>query len=136
MVISGGVFYIFGSWAAAAASLVSGIFIDMDHLLDYFVNYGINFDFRKFYSACSEVRFKRLFLLLHSYEFLLIMWVLIYAMKLGLVWKGAAIGFTQHIVLDQLFNSRSDAKKLKYFFLYRLMKGFRRDAIRNDGKTF
>lgn len=125
-VISTGVFYFSNSWAAAIASFITGIFIDVDHFLDYFLHCGINFDIKKFYNVCIDISTRKVIIFLHSYELLALFWIIIYIFNLGFIWKGMAIGYAQHILFDQIVNSRSKIHKLGYFFVYRCKKNFER----------
>lgn len=71
---------------------------------------------------------KRVFLILHSLEFLFIFWSLIYVLKLNEYWIAAAIGFTQHMFFDILTNYVG----LKgYFLAYRMLVGFETKKIIN-----
>jgi len=124
LVISSGVLYFFNSWIAAIASFLAGVFIDLDHLLDYYLRFGVNFNVKKFYLSASSGQFKKLFILLHSYEIIAILWIMIYIMDLGIIWIAIAIGFTQHLLFDVLVNSHRKIDKLGYFLLYRIKNKF------------
>lgn len=124
LVISSGVLYFFNSWIAAIASFLAGVFIDLDHLLDYYLSFGVNFNVKKFYLSSSKGQFKKLFILLHSYEVIAILWIVIYTMDLGIIWKAIAIGFTQHLLFDLLVNSQRRIDKIGYSLLYRIKNKF------------
>ena len=125
-IISAFVGIYFKSFGCAVLSFVTGVFIDLDHLIDYFTSYKFTLRLKRIYCACARARFKRLFLVLHSYEIVLVLWIAIFAFGLSNVWKAAAIGITQHIVFDQVTNP---LKSFGYFFIYRTMKGFRIERI-------
>ena len=127
--------YFFNSWAAGIASFMTGVFIDVDHLLDYFIECGINLDVKRFFEVYEKDRYKRAILILHSHELVVGLWIAILFMDLGVVWKGAAIGLTQHILFDQFLNFQTKAHKLRYSFLYRLKKGFDRKVFIEDEKN-
>lgn len=135
-VISGGVLYYFNSWTAALASFLTGVFIDIDHILDYYVNYGINLDIRRFFDVCYSIGFRKLFLFLHSFELVAGLWFFVLLLNPGTIWTGAAIGITQHLFLDQLGNNRTGCKKFRYFLLYRLRHSFSRSAVIENEKTY
>lgn len=120
---------LFRSWGAAFASFLTGVFTDLDHLLEYFVKCGFNFDVRKFYVTCMRVKYRRLILFMHSFELLGALWILIYVLKLGDIWIGAAIGYTQHLMFDYLLNPITATSGWSYFFLYRMVRGFDRNKI-------
>lgn len=75
---------------------------------------------------------KRLFLLLHSYELIALFWLVILVFSLGNFWKAVAIGFTQHIIFDQIMNP---INIYGYFLTFRIMKGFDKRAILKEGLT-
>jgi len=126
LVISAAVYSFFKSWPAAIVSFLSGVFVDIDHLLDYYLSHGITFNVMKFYEACNQTNFSRLLLVFHSYEFIAILWFLAYVMKYEPIWTALAIGSTQHLAFDEIVNSKykPDSSKFKYFFLYRLKRRF------------
>lgn len=120
-VISACVGLYFKSAACAVVSFAAGTLIDIDHLLDYFTSHPFTVRLKDIYDACAETRLKKLYLVFHSYEMLIMLWVLIYAFSLSNTWKALAIGLTQHMIFDQLTNP---VKGMGYFFSYRLMKNF------------
>lgn len=107
-------------------SFVSGIFIDLDHVIDHYKNNGFTLKPGDVYGACLDMKFKTLYLALHSYEIVILLWIAIYCLSLSNAWKAAAIGMTQHLILDNLTNPMH---KLGYFFTYRAMKKFRKDLL-------
>jgi dolichol kinase len=125
-IISAFVWMHFRSFSCAAVSFIAGVFIDLDHLIDYYAAHRFTFSVKRIYCACVRIRFKKLYLLLHSYEIVIILWIAIYAFSLSDIWKAAAIGLTQHIIFDQITNPIS---ALGYFLTYRIMKGFKKDHI-------
>lgn len=125
-VISTFVWIHFRSFGCAALSFVSGVFIDLDHLLEYFTHYKFTFSLKRIYCACARSRFKRLYLVIHSYELVILLWIAIYAFGLSNAWKAVAIGMTQHIIFDQLTNP---LRRYGYFMTYRIAQGFRKEKI-------
>jgi hypothetical protein len=94
-------------------SLLVGVLMDLDHILDYYL------------WLVKEDR-QRLFLLLHGYE--LFPPILIAAILLG--WHplllAGALAFLAHLLTDQFSNR---ARPLTYFLTYRALKGFRLKAV-------
>lgn len=64
---------------------------------------------------------KKLYLVFHSYEMVLLLWAAVYLRLLGGIWVAIAIGLTQHLIFDQLTNGLNT---FAYFFTYRASKGF------------
>ena len=94
VIISSFVYYVFNSLPAFISSLVGGLLIDIDHLIDYYLDQGINFKVRNFFIWCHSDHWTRLTLFLHSFELVFILWGSIIVFNLGVVWVGFAIGFT------------------------------------------
>lgn len=123
------VWYFLRSAPAAAASFFSGILIDVDHFIDFYANHRFTLSLKEIYRACSDTDFKKLYLLCHSYEIVLVLWVLIALFSLGAIWKGIAIGLTQHLLLDQVTNPMTVPG---YFLIYRIVNKFKKEAVSKE----
>ncbi len=118
-------YMIFKSWYLSIACLLSGIFIDLDHLIDYFREQGWPFRIKKFFQICDEAQFNRIILFFHGWE-----WVLLF---MAIAWKsgwdplvtGVAIGFGHHILLDVIYNR---AGIRTYSIIWRWSKDFNFDT--------
>jgi hypothetical protein len=53
-------------------------------------------------------------------------WGAIWFFGLGNFWKAAAVGFTQHLIFDQMVNPIAAGG---YFFFYRMARGFSRKLL-------
>lgn len=122
------VYFGFDSFSAFISSLIGGIFIDVDHLLDYYIHRGVNFRIRHFFNWCYKNQWETLIIFFHSIEFIFIFWLIISIFNLGIFWLGLAIGVTQHLALDMLGN-RDMMNLYSYFFVFRFIKGFRKEYI-------
>jgi len=118
---------VFRSAAVFFVSLAAGILIDIDHIFDYYTQEGPTLKIKKIYSWCLENKFKSVFFYFHSVELLFLLWLSISLFKLGLLWIAIAIGLTQHLILDILFNR--NVFRYGYFLSYRIIKGFRKECI-------
>jgi dolichol kinase len=116
----------FRSFSCAITSFLVGVLIDFDHVFDYYKNHHFTLKIKDIYCACVEVNMKKLYLVLHSYELVIIFWIVIYAFSLGNIWKAAAIGLTQHMLFDQFTNPMVLPG---YFMTYRIMKGFKKESL-------
>jgi len=115
------------SWPAAAVCFLSGVFIDIDHHLDYYLDRKkFPFRFQELVDFCANQSTGKLYLIFHSYEGLAFYWFLIYYYQLGFIWIGLAVGVTQHMICDQICNP---FRPLSYFFIYRWRYGFERKYI-------
>lgn len=130
LVIGAAVYLYFKSLACGIASFLTGVFLDVDHFIDCYINYGLMFDLRNFYSYCMQTKFDRLTLLFHSYELVIILWVAIFVFTLDDIWKAVAIGVTQHIIIDHFVNTRKRGfRKRGYFLIFRLINRFKKDRL-------
>ena len=109
------------SWIIFSSSLISGVLIDIDHILDYFMAYGINIRIKQFFEVCHNLKIPRMRLIFHSWELLFLLSICVFLVGWNPWIVGTIVGFTQHIVLDQVFNKPN---KWTYFFFWRLKKGF------------
>lgn len=112
-------------------SFIAGVFVDLDHLIDYSLNHSFTTNLKFIYDACAKIDIERLYILMHSYEVMALLWILIYTFSLSIVWKAVAIGLTQHLILDQLANP---INTYGYFLAYRIINGFDTNKIINQEK--
>jgi hypothetical protein len=131
MVVSGGVYALTGSVPAAAASFISGILIDTDHVIDYWIQHPFKLDLAHFFRTCEELRLIKVRLVLHSLELILLLGFLV-VMTRSSVLLGVSIGFAQHLAFDQWYNS---VDPRTYFLLYRMGVGFKNERIFRVVKT-
>jgi hypothetical protein len=104
VLLSGSLYIIFKSWALTIASLISGILIDFDHFIDYIIKYGFHFDIKKFLNFFYGEQYKKLTLLLHAWEWLILLFLASWITNWNHWVTGILIGFGQHIMLDRLYN--------------------------------
>ena len=101
---------------SAVAATLTGIMIDLDHLVEYY---------RWFVKEDTS----RVWFVLHSYELLVPAFLAGYISGWDPVVLGVSLAFLGHLLTDQLANP---VRPLTYFFTYRAMKGFRRCQIINS----
>ncbi|MFC1624694.1 hypothetical protein ACFL28_05255 [Candidatus Omnitrophota bacterium] len=127
---AGSILYNYGHSAriGLASFLIASIFLDLDHYIDYVREHGVSLDFKKicnaFRNCCNE--FKRVTIFLHSYEVLILFWLCIFMFDLGVIWKYCAIGFTLHLLIDQIVNPMVP---LAYFLSFRIATNFETEKI-------
>jgi hypothetical protein len=118
--ISGALYAIFGSWAMAASSFITGVLIDVDHITDYVIVHGLRFDMQNFFSFFYENRLHKVTLLLHGWEWLLLVALVAWASGWNLWITGALLGWFHHMVFDRIFN-------ISTFLSYSLLWRWRRE---------
>ncbi len=101
----------------AAVSLVSGIFIDADHLIDYVFLQQPPYSIWGFFDTYSNGRLTHIFLVLHAWELIAILALVAIASNGETVATGLLIGMGHHLLLDQLANQ---PYPLGYFLTFRI----------------
>ena len=105
----------------SAAFVAAGSLLDLDHLGDYWMEYGRRFEVRHFLDAVGGKKFKRAFLFLHAWEGVLILAMLAWHSDWNPWLAGACLGWGTHLVLDQFANEPSP---WAYSLLWRLWGRF------------
>ncbi|GAB4534560.1 MAG: hypothetical protein Fur0020_01310 [Thermodesulfovibrionia bacterium] len=119
--VSGIVYYLSRSWELTTTSFLAGVFIDLDHVIDYFLHEGVRLDIKDFFRFYKEERYKRLTIMFHGWEWLILLLLLSWISDWNPVLTGVLIGFTQHLLLDKFYNvSRFGS----YSFFWRWRRGF------------
>ena len=120
--------YLFSrSLTAARACFGAGILIDIYHFFEFFYKFGFRrISLKRFFRAAENHEYDRFFLLFHSYELALILWLIaIFLIRKPWAW-GFALGFTVHIIADQIYNP---CHPLTYLLLYRIKNRFVGDRL-------
>ena len=112
--IGAGVWAATGHALAVPAATVTGVLVDADHALDYYYLY-VKKDNR------------RLFVLLHGWEYTLVAMALVVAVWYHPILLALALGHLGHLVGDQLGNH--PGHPLAYSIAYRGRLGFRRTGM-------
>jgi hypothetical protein len=112
----------------SAVCFLSGVLIDLDHLIDFYLFSGEKFSVEAFFSWCLE-RWKKITLLFHSYE-LYGMLCLAAGYFDSAVLRGVLWGAGLHLGLDQIANSRKYRLSPWFYLLgYRIAVGFKRERL-------
>ncbi|MGB2662017.1 MAG: hypothetical protein WBD04_06505 [Candidatus Omnitrophota bacterium] len=112
-----------GGWLWPALAVLGGIFIDVDHLIDYFLYYGYRFNLKDFI-AYNYMASGKIYIVFHSIELITVIWIfsLVFSWAIPL-----ASGMTLHILIDAFFSHRTTP--LFLFLIYRWRKGFSAEAV-------
>jgi len=106
----------FRSWPLTLSSLLAGILMDVDHVLDYFLECGRPFEWRRFFRASYRREYLRYFLVVHAWEWLPLFWLCAWVSGWNPWIAGLALGWAQHMTVDQILNK---GRAWAYFFLWR-----------------
>lgn len=125
--------YFSKSFYASLFCLLSGIFLDADHALEYLINHGAKeFSLKKCYEACEQTnlgrgpyRFRKVHLIFHSAEIFIILWFACWFIK-DLYLFAFTLGYSLHLFLD-LFGNK---ERLRFYFLiWRAINKFDADKV-------
>jgi len=115
-----GLYALTHSLIIAFFSLIAGIFLDLDHIIDYWREHPFKLDLAHFFATCEEYKLNKAYLFLHSAELLLPLAFFTYFTKSS-AGLGFTAGFLIHMICDQLANR---VYPCTYSFIYRWTKGF------------
>jgi len=133
-ILGGTIYALTTSKSIAISALVGGVFIDLDHIFDFFIFSGERFSIKNLFSWCDGLRWEKLTLLLHSWEIFLGLVVLAFFYPNHIL-IGSLLGGGLHLILDQIGNPyRALQRKLIpsplfYFLTYRCFVGFHKDRL-------
>ena len=75
------------SWPATLGCFLSGVLIDTDHYLEYYIfRKKFPFRYKDLLDFCLYDKSGKVYLYFHAYEYLFIFWLLIYFFGLGKIW--------------------------------------------------
>jgi hypothetical protein len=112
-----------GSLAAAFMAGTSSVLIDCDHVLDYLLCNKRWEGMSHFFASCEEGRLPRLYLALHAFEWVILLWLLV-GTGVAAAWGvGLTIGVTGHMLMDWVGN-RHIVKQSFYWLWYRAVNRF------------
>lgn len=112
---------------AGLASFLAGWLIDLDHILDYVKAHGWRANWQRINEAKHEHYSGKLYLLLHSYELLLLFFIMFKSPRKRAYRMGVTLSVLTHLLLDQKYNP--NRKPLTYFLAHRMYKKFNAQDI-------
>ncbi len=128
-VLGGGMYASSGSPVLAISAFISGVLIDLDHVVDYLFFANDKFTVRNFFTWYHKNLWDRFAVVLHSWELMFLLTVLSCLFQHPVI-IGIASGACLHMLMDQIANSRTvPLHRFFYFFAFRMSKGFQRKLI-------
>lgn len=125
-IVSAGLFAFFRSWPLTVASFLTGVLVDIDHVIDYVFRHGVQFNVKRFFRTSYERQYVHAVLIFHGWEWLGVLGFLAILSNADLWVIGLLVGYSHHLVLDQIGN-RPHA--LGYSVMWRIRHGFLFDAV-------
>ncbi|MDP8217468.1 MAG: hypothetical protein P9M03_01955 [Candidatus Theseobacter exili] len=124
-IISGFLFWFTNSFIACIAALAAGVLVDIDHLFpDYIFHLQKkreSFSLNHFFTTCEKNLLYKCYLILHAYEWIVLIWVVFAINSKNLLILGIAVGLTQHLFLDVITNP---VELRGYSIIYRALTHF------------
>lgn len=125
------------SFFAGLLCFFCGVLIDIDHLIEYLIHYGLR-PFTSFGSTLKEVyqtcggmlsregkcAVKKIYLIFHAVELVILLWV-VFAFNKNIYLFSIASGYTAHLIMDIAINPMRPSA---YFIVFRIKNSF--DALK------
>jgi len=126
------IFFLFTrSLIPSVICLLVGIFIDLDHLIDFWIH-SKKFSFGEdFFDYFYKAEFRKIYVVFHSIELIPVIYILGNFLFEGIMTYAILLGFISHLFLDYIGNSKNP---FSYFLFYRILVDF--DAFKVLGFDF
>lgn len=106
-------------------SILAGFFVDIDHLFDYVIAFGLSFNLQHFLAGYQFLKINRLYIPLHAYEYIPLLLVSAYFIKkykmIQTLFVTIALSLFLHLAFDSMVN---EIPVKSYFITYRISKNF------------
>lgn len=121
-------FVITKSITASIVIILAGVFIDLDHLIDFWVLKPENpFSVKEFLNSEKyNKQAKYIFVFFHAYEWLIILLVINYLLNWPLYLLAFTLAITLHLTLDLKNLRYHTMHPLSYFIIFRILKKFKK----------
>jgi hypothetical protein len=106
------------------SGILGGVAVDVDHLVDYFLAFGIHFNLNYFIWGYSFLKSDKIYLLFHAWEYVVILLVLVLLFKnkaIKTVFFGLALGLFFHLSADVVIDK---LPMRSYSIIYRAKNNF------------
>ncbi len=121
-VISTALYVFFRSWELSVANFLTGVFIDIDHIVDYVAERGRDFNIIDFFKVFYEDLTQKVYVLLHSWELMVTLFMVAWLTGWNVWAVGFLIGYGVHMIMDQFSAETIRA----YSLIWRVRHGFER----------
>jgi len=115
------------SWVAGVSCCAVGIFVDLDHFLDFWLNRGFRLSIKEFLEFIYHGTSRKFFDLLHGYEYIPLLCWLAFQPGFRNLGLGMTVGYVLHILGDQFFNNHLN--RWTYFISYRIFHRFESSRV-------
>ncbi len=121
-------------WASFLPALMGGLFIDLDHLLDYYLVLGFNFKIENILNGVYFSESGKAYVLFHGWEYVLTFITLVFMFKnktAKSLFLALALGITLHLFIDM---ASYNVPMQKYSVFFRAGQGFSTKEITEERK--
>lgn len=113
----------------AIGCVLSGVLVDLDHLIEYRNYCGSDWNWKEFSTGSYFDTKKTIHVIFHSWEAAAFLWGVVLSrdgIGTGSLLYGVAVGYTLHLILDQIGNNLCC---MGYFELYRWLVDWKQDML-------
>ncbi len=111
--------------ASFLAALTAGFLVDTDHLIDYFLAFGLNFRLDYFLSGYHFLKSDKMYIIFHGWEYVIILLALVSIFRskfLKSVFLALSLSLFFHLAFDSFSNEGLTPKS--YSIIYRVENNF------------
>ncbi len=104
---------------------IGGFLIDLDHFIDYYLAFGLNWNWRYFEKGYSFLKLDKIYVLFHGWEYVIILVLLVFLFRnkcLKMIFLSLALGVFFHLVTDVIID---DVPIRSYSLNYRIKHEFK-----------
>lgn len=117
-------------WLAIIPTLISGVAVDFDHLIDYLLAFGWHFRLDYFERGYQFLKSDKIYILFHAWEYVIIFVVLAVIFRNNLtktIFFSLALGLFFHLGADCLLNE--GMRPQAYSIVYRIENNFNTERL-------
>lgn len=124
--LSLGIYVWFRSWKWALLCFVASFYTDLDHLYEYTLAYSWDWELKSIFTGEYFKIVDKRYVWLHSYETLVVVWLLAWTLKKIPAAVAFSFGFLGHLMIDQITYPLTP---LAYSLIHRWANGFSPEAF-------
>lgn len=113
------------------AAFCGAVLIDLDHLIDYFLAFGLHFNIFSFIQGAQFAKNEKIYVLFHGWEYVILLvgiaWLIKSNMKLKVAFLALALGAFFHLLMDTNINHGMTIRS--YSIVYRAVHDYEMRAI-------
>ncbi len=111
-------------FVAAIFGVIGGFLVDFDHFIDYYLAFGLNWNFRYFRDGYQFLKSGKVYIVFHGWEYVIILILLVFLFKnkyAKIIFLSLALGLFFHLVTDVIVD---EMPVKSYSIIYRINHDF------------